>query len=148
MHGSPPNTNQPSKTHRGPFWIGPRSCGGAIRGLLDESPVASLSAGLRDFSNPERVSVRKSKYWLNLLTAHLIPQERQFICGVFNGLGDGNARAMPAYRLVVQEDRPVAGVIGLDELGHFARVQRVDACIAVACVEHDRGVLCARFHVV
>ena len=55
---------------------------------------------------------------------------------------------MAAEGLIVEENWAVVDVVGLNECGHLARVERVDSGVAVSGIEHDGGKFHSGLHVV
>src|SRR5215472_11108327 len=58
-------------------------------------------------------------FWTLLLSARLIPQERQLICSVIDELGNRHTGTVSCFQLVVQQDRPVTPGVGLHQRGHL-----------------------------
>ena len=82
-----------------------------------------------------------------LLRSGLRPQERELIGIVVNQLRGGDSGAVAALEAVMEQERPSARGRRLHEGCHLARVQRVDARVAVAGEEHDGRIGRARLDV-
>ncbi len=75
------------------------------------------------------------------------PQEGQFVGVVLNLLLDADASRVAAREAVVKQYGPTAGGCRLQQCRHLARMQGIDARIAVAREKHDGRIIGARLHV-